>query len=231
MLHVKNLSVTYPDGHKALSDVTFTLHDGERVALIGANGAGKSSLIRAIMGLLPISDGEVAVDGISLSKRTARDIRRMVGVVFQNPDDQLFMTRVYDDVAFGPRNMGLSEDAVAERVNSALAQLDISRLKDRMSDRLSVGEKRMAGIASVLSMSPGALLLDEPSSSLDPRARRILITTLRSLPQAALIATHDLDLVKRLCTRVIVLQDGMLSAEGNSDDILFDEKKLEQFGL
>jgi cobalt/nickel transport system ATP-binding protein len=231
MLLVKALSVTYPDGNKALSDVTFALNEGERVALIGANGAGKSTLLRTIMGLLPILSGEVIVDGTTLSKSTAQEIRHRVGIVFQNPDDQLFMTRVYDDVAFGPRNMGLSEDEVESRVNSALAQLNIQRLKDRISDRLSVGEKRMVGIASVMSMSPGTLLLDEPSSSLDPRSRRVLMATLRSLPQTILIATHDLDLARRLCSRVIVMREGQLSAAGSSDDILSDENKLEQFGL
>jgi cobalt/nickel transport system ATP-binding protein len=231
MLLVNNLFVTYPDGNKALSDVTFTLGDGERVAMIGANGAGKSTLIKAIMGLLPISGGKIVVDGLTLSKHTSRDIRMKVGVVFQNPDDQLFMTRVFDDVAFGPRNMRLPEDEIGDRVRSVLSRLGIARLSERASDRLSVGEKRMAGIASVLSMRPGTLLMDEPSSSLDPRSRRTLIETLRSLPQAALIATHDLDLARRLCPRVIVMQEGCLRFDGSSDEIIQDEKKLEQFGL
>ncbi|MDR3321369.1 MAG: energy-coupling factor ABC transporter ATP-binding protein [Synergistaceae bacterium] len=231
MLRVKGLSVTYPDGNRALDDVSFALDDRERVALIGANGAGKSTLLRTIMGLVPISGGEVEVGGVTLSKRTAQEIRRRIGIVFQNPDDQLFMTRVCDDVAFGPRNMGLSEDEVEARVNSALDQLNILHLKNRISDRISVGEKRMAGIASVISMAPETILLDEPSSSLDPRSRRMLIKTLRALPHAALIATHDLNLAKDLCPRVIVLQDGRLRADSPSSEILSREEKLEEYGL
>jgi cobalt/nickel transport system ATP-binding protein len=230
MLLVKDLSVIYPDGHKALRNVSFSIGDGERVALIGANGAGKSTLLRAIMGLLPIS-GEVAADGVVLSKGTAPEIRRRVGIVFQNPDDQLFMTKVRDDVAFGPRNFGLPEDEIDRRVDAALDRLNALHLKDRISDRLSVGEKRVVGVATVLSMAPGTLLLDEPSSSLDPRARRVLIGTLQVLPQAELVATHDLDMAKRLCTRVLVLQDGCLRAEGSAADILSDEEKLEEYGL
>ncbi|MDR1885976.1 MAG: energy-coupling factor ABC transporter ATP-binding protein [Synergistaceae bacterium] len=231
MLEVRGLSVTYPDGKEAVSGVSFALGDDERVALIGANGAGKSTLLRSIVGLLPASAGEIKMDGVVLSNISVSEIRRKIGIVFQNPDDQLFMANVRDDVAFGPRNMGLPEDEVGRRVDSALGCLGISHLGDRISDRLSVGEKRMAGIASVLSMSPNALLLDEPSSSLDPRSRRALMDTLQSLPHSALIATHDLDLAGRLCPRVIILQDGRLRADGPSDELLSDLKKLESYGL
>jgi cobalt/nickel transport system ATP-binding protein len=231
MLLVRELSVTYQDGNRALSEVSFSVGGEERVALIGANGAGKSTLLRSIMGLLPIAGGDIEVDGVILSKRTAPDIRRKVGIVFQNPDDQLFMARVRDDVAFGPRNMGLPEDEVERRVDLALERLNALHLRDRVSDRLSVGEKRMVGVASVLSMNPGTLLLDEPSSSLDPRSRRVLIETLRTLPQAVLIATHDLDLARRLCPRTIVLREGRLLADGPSGDILADEGELERYGL
>jgi cobalt/nickel transport system ATP-binding protein len=231
MLLIKNISVLYPDGNRALANVSFTLNDGERVALIGANGAGKSTLLRAIVGLLPTSGGEIEAGGVILSRRTAPEVRRKIGIVFQKPDDQLFMTKVLDDVAFGPRNMGLSENEINLRVNAALEQLDAMHLKNRLSDRLSVGEKRIVGVASVLSMSPEMILLDEPSSSLDPRSRRILIATLGSLPQAIIVATHDLDLARRLCSRVVILQNGNLRAEGSADDILADEQKLEQYGL
>ncbi|MDR1915683.1 MAG: energy-coupling factor ABC transporter ATP-binding protein [Synergistaceae bacterium] len=231
MLIVKDLSASYPGGHRVLSGVSFMLERGERVALIGANGAGKSTLLRAIMGLLPITAGEIEVDGITLSKRTASEVRKRVGIVFQNPDDQLFMASVRDDVAFGPRNMGLSDEEVDCRVDSALERLGAIRLKERISDRLSVGEKRVVGVASILSMSPGTILLDEPSSSLDPRSRRTLIEMLGSLPQAILVATHDLDMAKRLCPRTIVLRQGTLCAEGATDEIISDEGALEQYGL
>jgi cobalt/nickel transport system ATP-binding protein len=231
MLVLKDISVTYPDGNRALDGVSLTLGAGERAALVGANGAGKSTLLRAIVGLLPVSGGEVSAGGIALSKRTAPDVRAKVGILFQNPDDQLFMAKVADDVAFGPRNLGLPEDEVSRRVDSALGRLGAAHLRDRVSDRLSGGEKRLAGLASVLSMEPDVLLLDEPSSFLDPRSRRNLIGLLASLPQAILLATHDLGMAARLCSRAVVLREGKVCAEGDADKILADEKKLEAFGL
>ena len=228
---MNGLSVSYPDGNRALSDVSFALGDGEKAALVGANGAGKSTLLMSVMGLLPIESGEISMDGVVLSRRTAPEIRRMIGLVFQNPDDQLFTTSVRDDVAFGPRNAGLAEDEVERRVDSALKRLNVARLKDRIPGRLSFGEKRMVSVASVLAMEPRALVMDEPSSFLDPRARRVLIETLRSLPHAALIATHDLDMAMRLCSRVIVLQDGTIRADGPPAEILPDKDRLEEFGL
>jgi cobalt/nickel transport system ATP-binding protein len=231
MLKLKDVSVTYPDGCRALDHVSFTLGTGERVALVGANGAGKSTLLRAVVGLLRVSGGEISIGGITLSKSTVNAVRAQAGMVFQNPDDQLFMTKVSEDVAFGPRNMGLPEDEVNRRVDSALSRLGAAHLKDRISDRLSGGEKRLAGLASVLSMEPSVLLLDEPSSFLDPRSRRNLIATLRSLPQTILAATHDLDLVKRLCSRAIVLQEGHLLADGDACQIIADDDLLEAYGL
>lgn len=228
---MKDVSVTYPDGNRAVNGVSLALGNGERKALVGANGAGKSTLLRAIVGLLSISGGEARVDGIALSARTAPDVRARVGMVFQNPDDQLFMAKVADDVAFGPRNMGLSEDEVNRRVGSALDRLGAAHLKDRVSDRLSGGEKRLVGLASVLSMEPCILLMDEPSSFLDPRSRRNLIKVLSSLPQAILLATHDLDMARRLCSRAVVLRDGRVCAEGSADELLSDKQMLEAHGL
>ncbi|MDR1472830.1 MAG: energy-coupling factor ABC transporter ATP-binding protein [Synergistaceae bacterium] len=231
MLELKGVSVIYPDGNLALNGVGFALGRGERAALVGANGAGKSTLLRAIVGLLPVSGGEISVDGIVLSRNTVPEIRARVGIVFQNPDDQLFMTKVSEDVAFGPRNMGLPEEEVSCRVDTSLGRLDASHLRDRISDRLSGGEKRLVGLASVLSMAPSTLLLDEPSSSLDPRSRRNLIRLLSSLSQTILVATHDLDLARRLCSRAVVLRDGEVCAEGSAVEILTDEERLEMYGL
>ena len=228
---MRDVSVTYPDGSRALDRVSLSLDDRERAALIGANGAGKSTLLRAVVGLLPISGGEISVDGVALSRRTIPDVRAKIGIVFQNPDDQLFMTKVGEDVAFGPRNLGLPEDDIRRRVDMALKRLNVPHLENRVSDRLSGGEKRLAGLASVLSMEPGILLLDEPSSFLDPRSRRNLMEMLISLPQSILIATHDLDLATRVCSRAIILRDGRLLAEGNAGEILSDEKNLEKYGL
>jgi cobalt/nickel transport system ATP-binding protein len=231
MLALKDVSVAYPDGNRAVKGVSLAIGRGERAALVGANGAGKSTLLRAIVGLLPLSGGSVSVDGIELSVRTASDVRMKAGIVFQNPDDQLFMAKVADDVAFGPRNLGLSEGEVSRRVGSALECLDATHLRDRISDRLSGGEKRLASLAAVLSMEPSALLLDEPSSFLDPRSRRNLIGLLSSLPQAMLVATHDLDMARRLCSRAVILRDGCVCAEGDAREILGDEEKLEAYGL
>ncbi|MDR3280076.1 MAG: energy-coupling factor ABC transporter ATP-binding protein [Synergistaceae bacterium] len=231
MLVIKDLTVVYPDGTKALDGVDMSVGPNERVALIGANGAGKSTLLSAIMGLAPTSGGSITMDGLVLSKSTEAEVRRKIGIVFQNPDDQLFMTRIRDDVAFGPRNCGLPREEIEARVDGALGKLRILHLKDRASGRLSGGEKRLAAIAGVLAMNPGMLLLDEPSSFLDPKARRNLIQILSSLPQAVLIATHDLDLASRSFSRVVVLQNGRVRVEGPPDDILSDEKKLEEYGL
>lgn len=228
---MRDVSVTYPDGSRALDRVSLSLDDRERAALIGANGAGKSTLLRAVVGLLPISGGEISVDGVALSRRTIPDVRAKIGIVFQNPDDQLFMTKVGEDVAFGPRNLGLPEDDIRRRVDMALKRLNVPHLENRVSDRLSGGEKRLAGLASVLSMEPSILLLDEPSSFLDPRSRRNLMEMLISLPQSILIATHDLDLATRVCSRAIILRDGRLLAEGSAGEILSDEKNLEKYGL
>ncbi|MDR1483125.1 MAG: energy-coupling factor ABC transporter ATP-binding protein [Synergistaceae bacterium] len=230
MLAVNGISVTYPDGNLALDSVSFAIGDNERVALIGANGAGKSTLLRAIVGLLPMS-GEISVCGVKLSKQTASEIRKIIGIVFQNPDDQLFTMKVRDDIAFGPRNFGLSDEEAERLVDSALEQLNAVHLKERTPYKLSAGEKRIVGIAAILAMNPKVLLLDEPSSFQDPRSRRILIGTLRSLRQAQLVATHDLDLARSLCSRVIVLRDGRVRAEGPTDEILSDDGRLEEYGL
>jgi cobalt/nickel transport system ATP-binding protein len=231
MLVIKDLTVIYPDGTKALDGVDMSVSTNERVALIGSNGAGKSTLLSAIMGLAPISGGSITVDGVILSKGTEAEVRRKIGIVFQNPDDQLFMTRIRDDVAFGPRNCGLPLEEIEARVDEVLTKLCILHLKDRASGRLSGGEKRLASIAGVLAMNPEMLLLDEPLSFLDPKARRNLLQILSSLPQAAIVATHDLDLASRRFSRVIVLQDGRVRIEGSPEDILSDEKKLEEYGL
>ncbi len=231
MIRISGLTVTYPDGNRALEDLSLSLGDGERVALIGANGAGKSTLLRTIVGLQPFVGGEIVVDGTVLSRKTVSAIHQRIGIVFQNPDDQLFMTRVRDDVAFGPRNRGASPEEAAAKVDDVLERLGVFHLKDRFSGHLSAGEKRICAIATVLSMEPSALLLDEPSSFLDPKSRRVLMGVLAELPHAQLIATHDLDLARRLCPRTVVLQNGRLRAQGPSDEILRDAALLESCGL
>ena len=231
MLAIEKLNYAYPDGHQAIRDVNLKIEEGESIALVGANGAGKSSLFKLIIGISEIKEGSIKVEELAVGKKTLKDIRRKVGMVFQNPDDQLFMTKVYDDIAFGPRNELLTEEEVEERVVNALEQLGITHLRDRMPHRLSGGEKRVIAIASVLAMNPRLILFDEPTSFLDPQARRNVINTLDSLKMTKIIATHDLDMALDICDRVIILHHGSVFADGTVKDILLDEKLLSQCHL
>lgn len=217
MLKIDNLSVAYPDGTTAIRDISCEVRAGETVALIGANGAGKTSLLLSLVGVLRATRGTITIDGIALDVKNANEIRRRVGLVFQNPDDQLFMPDIFEDVAFGPRNFGLSEDEVAEKVVGVLARLGIAHLKHRSPLKLSGGEKRTAAIATVLSMEPTLMLFDEPTAFLDPRSRRNLIGLLNGLPQTKVIATHDLPFAAEVCDRIILLNGGELFADGTVD--------------
>ncbi len=223
---VEDLSYRYPDGTDALRGVSFQVLHGESVAVVGANGAGKSTLLMHLNGTLPPSSGRVAIGEVPISKGTIREARRTVGMVFANPDDQLFMPTVRDDVAFGPLNLGLSAEDVAERVRAALEQVGASHLADRPPYRLSSGEKRLAAIATVLSMAPSILVMDEPSSHLDPWARRTLIDLLGTFEHSKIIATHDLDLVLDLCPRTIVMCGGSVTADGPTMEIFGNEELL-----
>jgi cobalt/nickel transport system ATP-binding protein len=226
IVEARSLSHCYSDGTQALSDVSFRIHHGESVALVGANGAGKSTLLLHLNGALLPTSGEVRIGETPLVKETLRDIRRTVGMVFQDPDDQLFCPTVGDDVAFGPLNLGLPLADVETRVDRALAQVGIPHLKDKPPYRLSTGEKRRAAIATVLSMSPDILVLDEPTAGLDPLARRLIIGLLREFHHTKIIATHDLDLVLDLCPRTLVLHDGRLRADGRTRELFADEALL-----
>lgn len=230
-LEVKNLNFAYPDGHKAVNDMTFCINNGESVGIIGANGAGKSTLLMLIMGILFPFEGEVMVGDMPVSKKTLPIIRQKLGMVFQEPDDQLFMTTVYDDVAFGPRNYKLDEKEVENRVIQALDMVGISHLKDRAPFKLSGGEKRAAAIASVLSMKPEVLIMDEPTAALDPKSRRRVIGLLKGFEQTKIITSHDLDMVLEVCKRVIVIKDGRIIADGNASEILVDVELMDSCGL
>ncbi len=212
IVKLRNISFCYPDGHQALFEANLQIAVGERVGLVGDNGAGKSTLLLHLNGILR-GTGSVRIAGLELGDRTVRAIRRKVGLVFQDPDDQLFSPTVFDDVAFGPLNMGLSEQEVIERTTWALEQVQMGGYAQRMPHHLSVGEKKRAAIASVLSMKPTILALDEPSSSLDPRARANLISLLRHLPQTMLIASHDLAFIQELCDRAVMLDRGRIVGE------------------
>jgi cobalt/nickel transport system ATP-binding protein len=226
IVEVRDLAFAYPDGTPALRGVSFRITHGEAVAIVGANGAGKSTLLQHLNGILPPVSGTIRIGDFPLTRETLEEARRTVGMVFQNPDDQLFMPTVEDDVAFGPLNLGLPSEEVRARVREALATVGAEHLADRPPYRLSGGEKRAVAIATVLAMSPSILVMDEPSSNLDPRARRQLIHLLASFRHTRIIATHDLDLVLDLCPRTIVLHRGEVAADGPTRLVFEDDELL-----
>lgn len=228
---VDDLSFAYPDGTRALDGVSFAAGHGETIAVVGANGAGKSTLLLHLNGLLTPEHGSVDIGGVPVTKATLPDVRRTVGMVFQDPDDQLFMPTVAEDVGFGPLNLGLAPEEVAARVHAALARVAAEHLAERPPYRLSGGEKRVVAIATVLAMEPKVLVMDEPSSGLDPRARRRLIDLLEGFEHTRLVATHDLDLAATLCERTIVLGRGRVLADRPTADVFRDDALLEEGGL
>lgn len=230
VLDIANLFFSYPDGFAALHAINLSLAAGEKVALVGPNGAGKSTLMLHLNGILS-GEGELRVGGLPLTKQNLPLVRAAVGLVFQNPDDQLFSPTVFEDVAFGPLHMGLPEDEVRARVDEALAAVGMSGFGERLSHHLSVGQKKRIAIATVLSMRPQLLVLDEPSAGLDPRARRSLIHLLRDLPITMLVSTHDMALVRELFPRMVIMDEGRIVADGATDELLNDEVLLEKHGL
>lgn len=225
-LQFRDVHYRYPDGHEALRGVSFRLRHGEKVALLGANGAGKSTLVLHCNGLLLPSQGSVDVGGVPVGKETLPLVRRSVGLVFQNPDDQLFMPTVEEDVAFGPLNMHLPPEEVEHRVAEALRSVEASHLRQRPPFSLSGGQKRRVAIATVLSMQPDVLVMDEPTSDLDPRARQQLISLIHSFEHTCLIATHDLPMVRELCPRSLVMSDGLLMADLPTEELFRNEALL-----
>ena len=230
-LEIRNLKFSYDDGKVAVNNISFTINSGESVGIIGANGAGKSTLLMLLLGIFFPDKGEILVDDVPVTKKTLEVIRKTLGMVFQDPDDQLFMTTVYDDVAFGPRNYKLSEIEVKERVEKALELVGILHLKDRAPFKLSGGEKRAAAIASVLSMQPEVLIMDEPTAALDPKARRRVIALLKSFQHTKIITSHDLDMVLEACERVIVMKEGKIVADEKTKDVLCNIELLDSCGL
>ncbi len=226
IVEVSDLRHVYPDGTAALKGVSFRITHGESVAVIGANGAGKSTLLLHLNGYLTPTAGSVRIGDFPLTLQTLPEVRRTVGMVFQDPDDQLFMPTVYDDVAFGPLNLGLPPVEAGRRVADALARVGAEHLRDKPPYRLSGGEKKRAAIATVLSMSPDILVMDEPTAGLDPCARRQLMNLLGEFRHTKIFTSHDLDMVLELCGRAIVLRDGTVAADGPPRDIFGDESLL-----
>jgi cobalt/nickel transport system ATP-binding protein len=225
-LRIAGLAFAYPDGYQALFGVNLEIAKGERVALLGPNGAGKTTLVLHMNGLLSGGVGTVEVAGLTVEKRNFPEIRRRVGVVFQDPDDQLFMPTVRDDVAFGPANMGLTGSDLAARVDEALEQVAMSEYADRPPHHLSFGQRRRVAVATVLAMHPEILVLDEPSSNLDPASRRELADILRGLDITLFMVTHDLPYALELCPRSVVLSEGVVVADGPTRDILLNDELM-----
>lgn len=226
IIEARGLRHTYPDGTTALRDISFRITHGESVGIIGANGAGKSTLLQHLNGCLSPTAGEIRIGDFPLTTSTLPEVRRTVGMVFQDPDDQLFMPTVFDDVAFGPLNLGLPCDEAERRVMAALEQVDAAHLVNKPPYHLSGGEKKRVAIATVLSMSPAILVMDEPTSGLDPFARRRLMALLKDFHHTKIFTSHDLDMVLDLCERTIVLHEGKIRADGPTREIFRDEDLL-----
>lgn len=230
-LEVRNLRFTYPDGFKAVNDISFVIRPGERVGIIGANGAGKSTLLSLLLGILFPDQGTILAGGVEVTRKSLPQIRQKLGLVFQDPDDQLFMPTVYDDVAFGPRNYKLDEKTVEARALEALEKVGIDHLKNRAPFKLSGGEKKSAAIAAVLAMKPDVLIMDEPTSGLDPKARRKVIALMGGIECTKIITSHDLDMVLETCSRTLIVKGGQIAADGPAREILCDGALLERCGL
>ena len=229
-IEVEKLSYSYPDGHVALREVSLNISPCEKVALVGPNGAGKSTLILNLNGILR-GQGKISVAGLELNEKNLGRVRACVGLVFQSPDDQLFSPTVFEDVAFGPLYQGYPEVEVRQRVKEALAVVGMSDYVGRVSHHLSVGEKKRIAIATVLSMKPELLVLDEPTAGLDPRARRSLINLLRELPITMLISTHDMLMVRELFPRMVIMDEGYIVADGETLELMENETLLSAHGL
>ena len=231
VIEARDVWFTYPGGAEALRGVSFRITHGEAVALIGCNGAGKSTLLLHLNGYLSPTRGEIRIGDCLLTRQTVALARRVVGLVFQDPDDQLFMPTVFEDVAFGPLNQGLSDAEVEMRVAAALERVGMTHLRDRPPHKLSAGEKRAVAIATVVAMAPDVLVMDEPSSNLDPRSRRRLIGLLQGFEHTRILATHDLELVVEVCPRVLVMDGGAIVREGPTAEVLDDEPFMVAHGL
>ena len=226
MIEFQNVSFSYENGRPVVEDLSFSIGREETVGLIGANGAGKSTIMKLLLGLVT-GEGKITVDGLPMEKRNLPAIRQKIGFVLQDSDNQMFMPTVYEDMIFGPRNYGLSKEETERRVDEVLRQLGLQDLKHRYNHKISGGEKRMAAIATILAMEPETILMDEPSTALDPVNRRTVINAIRGLPQTKLIASHDLDMILDTCQRVILLGSGKIVADGDAETILRDKELLE----
>ncbi|MBN1278814.1 MAG: energy-coupling factor ABC transporter ATP-binding protein [Chlorobium sp.] len=231
MITVERLSFTYPDGTKALRNVSLSIHSGESAGIIGANGAGKSTLVNHINGWLIPQSGSMTVDGIKCLKTNQETLRQKVGLVFQNPDDQLFMSSLFDDIMFGPDNLGIPREKSEAEAERLLREFGLWELREKPPSRLSQGQKRFAAFAGVLVMHPSVLVMDEPTSDLDPRNRKKLISLVSSLSSTKITVSHDLDFIWDTCRKVFIMNNGQIKAQGPAREILVNETLLEDNGL
>lgn len=230
-INVENLCFSYEKEQPILKNISFTAKENDSIGIIGANGVGKSTLLKLLVGLNLNYEGSIRVENIPVEKNTLSIIRERIGYVFQDSDNQLFMSNVYEDIAFAPRNYGLSEDEVKKRVENALSMVHINNLKNKKIHKLSGGEKKLVSIATIFSMTPDIILMDEPSIALDPKNRRNLINILNEFQHLKIIASHDLDMILDTCNRTILMSEGKIIKDGNTKDILTDKKLLEANNL
>lgn len=231
IVRIKNLEYIYPDGTSALRGIDLDIFEGESIGLIGPNGAGKSTLLLHLNGILREGRGSIEILGMKVEEKNLIKIRQKVAIVFQQPDDQLFMPTVFDDIAFGPINAGYSEEKVRKKVKEALKEVGMTGYEKRCSHHLSLGEKKRISLATVLSMEPEIMILDEPTSNLDPRARRHLIELLNNLNLTKIVAGHDLELILEICQRVILLDEGKIVTNGETKEVLSNKSLMEYHGL
>jgi cobalt/nickel transport system ATP-binding protein len=231
IVEFRDVHYRYPDGTKALNGLSLRITHGESVGIVGANGSGKSTLLMHTNGFLLPQAGAITIGDLTLNKKTRQEIRKKVGLIFQNPDDQLFMPTVFDDVAFGPLNLGLAADRVRECVDDALETVGGLALRDKPPHHLSGGQKSAVAIAAVIVMQPDILVMDEPASHLDPKSRRALINLLRHFHHTKIVASHDLDLILDVCTRCVIIKEGRVVADGPVEQMLSDERLLEENNL
>ena len=230
-INFEHVNYSYEKTVPILEDIRFTAHENDSIGLIGANGVGKSTLLKLLVGLNPDYEGSIRVEEMPVVKEMLPKVREKIGYVFQDSDSQLFMSTVFADVAFAPRNYGLPETEVEQRVSHALEQIHIGHLRDKQIYKLSGGEKKLASIATILSTEPDVILMDEPSVALDPKNRRNLINILNRLNQAKIIASHDLNMIMDTCERTILLSDGKIIKDGNTKEILLDKELMEESGF
>lgn len=231
ILELEKVTYKYPDGYEAIKDISFKVKEGEKIGLIGANGAGKSTILQLISGLYFCNKGRIVVDNVEVNKRSLKEVRKNLGFVFQDSDNQLFMNTVYDDIAFGLRSNKVSEEDVSISVIEILNQLSMEKLKDKEIYKLSGGQKKIVSIAGVLVMKPKIILMDEPTASLDPKSRRNIINIINNIQKTFVIATHDLDMILDCCEKVVILLDGKIIAIGKSEELLRNKEILEKANL